>query len=107
MSEQPFGALTRQTAAAISRRRSLLALGGAGAALAALASPAVSAAKNTKKDPNKKCKQQAARCKSSWEEICEELNCEPAGLADLLECCAFLKTCAIAEYNPCVLATLL
>lgn len=60
MGEQPFDDLTGQIAAAVSRRRSLLTLGGAGAALAALARPAANAVRKKKKDPNKTCKQQAA-----------------------------------------------
>lgn len=107
MSELNFEVLTRQAAAAVSRRRSLLALGGVGAAAAALANPAIAAKKKKKRDPNKKCKQQAGRCKASWENLCDDLNCEPAARAELLDCCGLLKTCDIAEYNICVLANVL
>jgi hypothetical protein len=107
MSELSFDVLWRQDAAEVSRRRSLLAIGGAGAAAAALANPASSNARKKKRDPNKRCKQQVGRCKASWDDLCDDLNCEPAARAGLLECCGLLKTCDIAEYNVCVLGNVL
>ena len=107
MSELSFDVLWRRNAAVVSRRRSLLAIGGAGAVAAALANSAISNARKKKRDPNKRCKQQAGRCKASWEDVCDDLNCEPAARAELLGCCGLLKTCDIAEYNVCVLANVL
>jgi hypothetical protein len=107
MSELSFDVLWRQDAAVVSRRRSLLAMGGTAAAAAALANSANSNARKKKRDPNTRCKQQARRCKASWENVCDDLNCEPAERAGLLGCCGLLKTCDIAEYNVCVLANVL
>lgn len=110
MGQQSFDAFTRLAAAEISRRRSLAALGGAGAALAAgLAGPLgadarKSAAKKAKKKIRKKCKKQVGQCKTFIQNLCEEQNTEPEECEDVLECCEFLGQCNTTAFLQCLVA---
>jgi hypothetical protein len=111
MSQQRFDAFTRQAAEAISRRRSLAAMGGAGAALAAgLAGPlGVDAKKSAAKKAKKKCKKQVGQCRNGLEELCESIFPPPNGsgfdsvdcFEAFEECCEFLKGCKTAAAFSC------
>jgi hypothetical protein len=105
MSTHAFDAVTRRAAAGISRRSSLLTLGGAALA-ATLAGPQLGVAKKKKgKDCKKKekqrCTNDAAACRTTI-----LINCEdPAGCPEFLPCCdecsanGFL-TCFILASQP-------
>ena len=101
MKSQAFADLTRQAAAAISRRGSLAAL--SGAALAAAATrPDVSEAKkggqSCGKKQKKKCKNDAAACKNTLIGGCQgDQEC----IATLTPCC---ETCSANGFLTCFIA---
>jgi hypothetical protein len=104
MITQAFESVTRQAAAAVSRRTSLLTLGGAALA-ASIATPDVSEAKkgkDCKKKEKQRCSKDAAACKTTVIDVCED---EAACLAALTPCCDECSangffTCFIAANQP-------
>lgn len=110
MSEDAFDAFIRQ-AAVVSRRGTLLTLGGAGLAIQA-GSPSTLAGKTNKKankkarkKGKKKCQKQDAQCIDVWEGLCAEEE-DPEQCQDtFLPCCAFLAQCQATAYFACVFAT--
>ena len=97
MSEQHFDAFTRRAAQAVSRRSSLMALGGATLA-AVVAKPAITDAKKNKsnkkakKKARKKCKKQVGQCETF-------LGAQfPQGL----QCCPFLSNCDTTQFLSCL-----
>lgn len=92
---ESFKTITRE-ASALSRRRSLMALGGAGL-LAAVAghAPAEAGRKRKKrKDKNKKrCKREKRKCRSHVEDFCAQFDLAGQVCLDgLLPCCDTCKT---------------
>ena len=102
MNMQSFDAVARRAAEGISRRRSLLTLGGAAAATM-IARPSASEARNKgKKCKNKekqRCANDAAACKTTILPLCDS-----PGSADCIvqqNCC---DTCAASEFIACLAA---
>ncbi len=102
MSTDAFAALTRTAAETVSRRRSLLRLGGA----ALVAGPAgrmrAEAKQSPSKKASKKCKRQSGKCRTFFLEVCEENECNEEGLEDALQCCAGFKTCNAGALLDCL-----
>lgn len=97
MTNTTFDTFTRQAATQVSRRRSLMTLGGAGLA-AALGGPlAVEAKKNSgkkaKKKAKKKCQQQVQQCESALAQV---------GAPEFAFCCQFLGTCNATQFIQCI-----
>jgi hypothetical protein len=117
MNEQAFDGLTRRAAAAVSRRSSLAALGGAALA-AGLVAPTpydVRAAKGKKK--KKKCQKQLGQCQEATKEFCDSLpivkivaqsvTAEGTCEAFLSECCSHFSSCNAREGVECLLERVL
>lgn len=97
MNGSAFDAFARHAAAAVSRRTSLLTLGGA-ALTAAIAAPVAANANEARKKVKKKCKKQGKQCRSATIEVCEgNQNC----VDSLVPCCAFLARCKAGAYLDC------
>ena len=99
MTTTTFDTFTRQAATQVSRRRSLMTLGGAGLA-AALGGPlAVEAKKNkSKKAKNKakkKCQQQVPQCESALAQV-------GGNGPQLAFCCQFLGSCNATQFIQCI-----
>jgi hypothetical protein len=105
MNTNAFDAITRRAAEGISRRRSLLTLGGAALA-ATIATPKLSEAKKKKgKDCKKKekqrCSKDAAACKATIQPLCDPGD--PATCLILQNCC---EECSANGFLTClILAT--
>jgi hypothetical protein len=101
MTNATFDAFTRQTATRISRRGSLLALGGAGMATALGGSLAAEAKNSSNKKSKKKAKKQAKqKCKKQVDQ-CETsltVNNFPQGIP----CCQFLSDCNTTQFLTCL-----
>jgi hypothetical protein len=103
MDDQAFDAMTRQAAQAVSRRGSLLTLGGAALAVS-LFGPVMAEAKGGKK--GNKCKKQVSRCKQGLPDLCaafvQESNVQKC--VDLFkDCCNFLEGCDAAKVIDCAI----
>lgn len=88
---------------AFSRRRSLLALGGAGllAAFAGLSSAEAGKKGKNKNKEKKRCKKEQKQCRSQVEDFCAQFDEQaPDCEADLLPCC---ETCKVGDGVICVL----
>jgi hypothetical protein len=99
MNGNAFDAFTRQAADAISRRTSLLAIGGA--TLTAVAAPSIARAKKKKN----KCRKQKGKCEEAVRELCENQNCqktEEQCLSILLPCCEFFSNCNAKQGVTCL-----
>jgi hypothetical protein len=97
MTETTFDAITVH-AAALSRRTSLIGLGGAALAI----SSAARARKGKKNASKKKCKEQGGQCASSLVTFCaDRLNPENC-LKQLSPCCEHFKTCDAAAAIDCL-----
>ncbi|HYI14929.1 MAG TPA: hypothetical protein VEX37_06040 [Thermomicrobiales bacterium] len=104
MREHVFDRLTRGTAGALSRRQSLMTLGGAALANALAGSPAVQAGKDSKKVKKrfkKKCKRQVDPCELALTVLCQG---QAACMAMVLPCCSTLKTCKAGTSLDCFFA---
>lgn len=104
MDSQAFETLTRRTAEGISRRSSLLTLGGAALA-ATMATPDVSQAKKKKKSGDKgkekekkRCNNDAAACKSTVQSLCDPTD--PATCLILQNCC---EECSANGFLECLI----
>ncbi|MDQ2652254.1 MAG: hypothetical protein M3Z20_04330 [Chloroflexota bacterium] len=105
MNTQTFDAVTRRAAEGISRRRSLLTLGGAAAA-ATIARPSASEAKkkkgkNCKKKEKQRCNKDAAACKTTILVLCDPAD--PATCTMLQNCC---DGCSASTFITCLIATI-
>jgi hypothetical protein len=101
MSTNAFDALTREAAAGVSRRGSLLTLGSAALAASA-ASPDVGVAKkkgqNCKKKEKQRCTNDAAACVAEAPAACQgNADC----IAEAISCC---DTCSANEFLTCLIA---
>ena len=91
-----FEALAVRAADAVTRRTSLLALGGA--VLAGAAAPAVSGGKAGEK-AKKKCRRQGKQCRAFATAECgNDQECLDA----FLPCCAFFARCQAGRGLPCL-----
>jgi hypothetical protein len=115
MYEQAVEVLSRRAAASMSRRGSLLSLGGALAA--AIAAPSLAQAKkNTKKDKKKAkrkaaeraenqanlvCQSQVEGCRTLVVDLCEGQGNECLAAAN---CCSSLGACDVTGFFACVAA---
>jgi GH24 family phage-related lysozyme (muramidase) len=107
MNANAFDAFTRRTAAAVSRRKSLLTIGGA-ALGATVAAPFVVEADLKKKECKKKCKTQVEQCENEVRQLCNDLGAElEQECRDaLLDCCSTLGKCKAAKSTECLLSNL-
>jgi hypothetical protein len=104
MDNTVFDALTRR-AAAVSRRSSLLTLGGA--ALGAVVAPALAEAKKGGKGKaKKKCQAQVGKCKNVVRDFCDEFADVQGCLDALFPCCDPLKTCNATASTQCFIREL-
>lgn len=109
MTDHAFDAIARHAAAAVSRRSSLLALGGAALAASAVG-PSVARAGKAGKKAKKKCKRQRGPCLDTVELVCAELT-DPGAereqcIETFTECCGFLAKCQAANFFECVLGNI-
>jgi hypothetical protein len=110
MSEDRFDALTRRAADVVTRRSSLLALGGAGLA-ASLAMPELATAGKAGKKAKKKCRSQGTPCREFADQICE-LFLDPGSSQDQCkeaakDCCPAIEGCKGAEFFDCALSVII
>lgn len=97
MNVHMFDTVTRRAAGVVSRRRSLLTLGGA--ALGAIAAPAVAEAGKAGKQARKRCQRQRVQCRNLFVARCNgSINCEEA----FLPCCEHFARCDAAAGIECV-----
>ena len=88
-------------AVAMSRRRSLRLLGGAGLA-ATLAAPAATNARKGGKNARDRCRKYGAQCRAAIAEICAPLP-DPACEAVFDVCCEHFARCRMSAGVQCVL----
>jgi hypothetical protein len=102
MNDSTFDSITRHAAVTVSRRMSLLALGGAGlTAVAAptMAAPTMAAGGKAGKKAMKLCRRQREQCRAFFVERCQgSQNC----LEALLPCCELFAKCSVAAGIECV-----
>src|SRR5687768_12943979 len=101
MDTRPFAALTR--------RRSLAAFGGAALAAAvsqAQIAQAGKAGKKAKKRVKKTCQRQDGQCAAFFTELCEKSPCEPEAIDAALACCAILRSCDAGDFMACMFEVL-
>jgi hypothetical protein len=97
--------LTVHTATALSRRASMLAIGGA--ALAASAAPMPTRAGKASKKAKKRCKRQVGQCESMIAPACaaaDLLVSEEECVDTLLPCCQPFKDCQADAVFDCLIA---
>lgn len=92
--------------AVLSRRRSLLTLGGAALASAAAGTEPARAgqvAKKARKRSRKKCRRQIDQCRNVILDYCasDDAECEEDSLNDVLACCSQLSTCQAGAALDC------
>jgi hypothetical protein len=108
--ERVLAAIARQ-AVGVSRRDTLMTLGGAG--LTTLAGPSIAIAAKSNKKANRrakkkgkrKCKKQDGQCVQVFEDICAG-EADPEFCEDLfIPCCAFLAQCQTTAFFECAFAS--
>jgi hypothetical protein len=97
MNDNIFDNFSRHAAAAVSRRRSLRLLGGAGLA-SAFAAPAVARTGKAGKKRKYRCKQLGERCRSAVAEGCNSQGCLDA----VLPCCEHFARCRVSAGAVCI-----
>jgi hypothetical protein len=114
MNGTAFDTITLRAAAAISRRSSLLTLGGAALGVT-LAAPLVAEAGKAGKKARKKCKKQVGKCKTVVAEFCSTIEADTRSrqviasggeaecLAVLNPCCEFLRNCSADDSTECII----
>lgn len=106
VSTDALAAATRGAVEAVSRRRSLLMLGGVSLAtglagpLGAEAKP--SPAKKAKKKAKKTCKRQVSQCTAILDERCDENDCDADSLERVLGCCQSFRSCSAGAVLDCL-----
>jgi hypothetical protein len=105
MDIKTFDAIARQVAA-VSRRGTIRALGGAAMA-AGLAAPTVIRAGEAGKNGRKRCKRQRGQCLAFFAEFCEPKD-DPAGcLEEVRPCCEHFARCNAGAGIECLFETIL
>lgn len=99
MSTATFDDFTRRAAGTVSRRASLMTLGGAALA-AATTKPSIAEAKKNKnkkakKKAKKKCKQQVPQCETALAQV-------GGNGPQLVFCCQFLGSCNATQFIQCI-----
>lgn len=102
----PHVDVSTSAAAVLSRRGSLLTLGGAVLASAAAGTKPVRAgkvAKKARKRSSKKCRRQIDQCRNVILDFCagDDAECEEDTLNDILACCSQLATCQAGAALDC------
>ena len=92
-----FAAVRRSATAALSRRASLIALGGA--AFVSVARPRTTRAGKAGKKARRKCKRQAAQCRAAFVDICDT-NQDCTDLTNV--CCAYFSRCHAGAAVRCL-----
>ena len=103
MNNHHFDTVARDTAAAVSRRTSLLAIGGA-ALTAAMAQPASAKRGNSRNTSQKRCKTQTGQCLAAVAEYCAPLELPQVCEAFLGPCCEKLAQCDAGRTVSCLLS---
>jgi hypothetical protein len=96
-----FDALTRRAAEAVSRRKSLFAIGAA--ALGIAAAPTATRAKDCDKKCDERCKKQKNHCEKAVEEFCAGSKDDVACENSCKPCCKELKDCKAGDATTCLL----
>jgi hypothetical protein len=98
MSSTSFDAVARRAAVAISRRATVMTVGGAGLA-AALGVPFTAARKSGKKRKKKNaCQRQVGQCRGFFTNVCgSETGCPEA-----FACCELLANCNSGGFVACI-----
>jgi hypothetical protein len=106
MHKHVFDQFTRNATDALTRRRSLVTLGGAVLATSIAAPPRAHAGKNSKKakkQAKKKCKRQVEACRNVFIDACATNPdaCEEGDLEEVFPYCELLKDCKAGESVAC------
>jgi len=99
LSDRAIDLISRRTADALSRRGSLLALGGLALATAIPASTAKAAKGKNRKKRKQICQRQIAPCEAFFAALCFG---DPACEAEFFPCCAPLADCDSAGVLECL-----
>lgn len=102
MNDRNIDAITRNAATAISRRTSLLSIGGA-ALTAAMTVPALAKPGKSGKSALKRCKKQTGQCRIAIAEHCAPLEEPQICEAFLGACCETLAQCNAGLTITCLL----
>ncbi len=102
MNDRIFDTVTRNAATAVSRRTSLLSIGGA-ALTAATTGPALARPGKSRKSPYKQCKKQTAQCRAAIADYCAPLTEPQICEAFLGNCCETLAQCDAGLTITCLL----
>jgi hypothetical protein len=97
-------ALAHRAAEGVSRRRSLMTLGGVGLASALTGPLSAGAKKPGKKQANKRCKRQVAPCATTVQAECDENDTKPDRCAEVIACCDFFARCNAGGFLACTSA---
>lgn len=103
MNDRMIDAVARD-AAVVSRRTSLLSIGGAALA-AAMAGPALAKRGKSGKSARKRCMNQTSQCRAAIAEYCALQTLPQVCEAFLAPCCEPLAQCNARETTACILAT--
>lgn len=102
MRTHPLDVAAVRTADSLSRRASLVALGGA--AVTAVLRPSAASAGKVAKKVKRTCKRQIGQCQSSVASFCAGA---PAGCEEAMApCCASFKGCKAGAVYACIFAAL-
>jgi hypothetical protein len=107
VSTEAIAAVAHRTAEAVSRRNSLLMLGGATLAAGLVRPPTTEARKSAAKTARKKCKRQVGQCIAHLDELCEGLGCTAEDLAKIRRCCAPFGSCNASGFLECFISGIL
>src|SRR5262245_15483488 len=103
MTTYEFDVLARRAATGISRRGSLMALGGAGlVSLADSLQPASGKKNKGRKKATKKCKKQETQCNDFFAPLCEDEEAPEDCRQATLACCDALRECHATDFLDCL-----
>lgn len=103
MNNHHFDTVARDAAAAVSRRTSLLTIGGAALA-AVMARPASAKGGKSRNTSLKRCKKQTGQCLAAVAEYCAPLELPQVCEAFLGPCCETLAQCDAGRTVACLLS---
>ena len=102
MSDHAIDTITRRAADVVSRRGSLLALGGAALAATMVtpaAAPAKKRASRARKQVRKTCRRKARECNTFFTPLC---GGDPECKEEMATCCAHFGKCNVPEALECI-----
>lgn len=105
MNDRIVDTVSRDAAAAVTRRASLLSIGGAAVA-AALGGPALAKPGASDKRARKRCLNQTSQCRAAIAEYCPSLEAPGVCAGFLSPCCDSLAQCNAAQSTACFLSFL-